>query len=208
MPFYRPYSEDIVNQLYNLLFCDDPLLFKGLASGPLAVIFAKAFDEAAVRRIAEDSQAESRVRVLAFNRLRAGGAEVPRGLLLGAIAEVPQEGGLDTLAAYTDKRVRMINQTGKMAIIEQEAPPLLAPVDAFLEASRAVVRQIGPWTEARLAPPKYGNVRLSFLCSDGLYLGEGPFNDIARDALGGPVLQAGGALLAAVVDFVLTQQQR
>ena len=68
--------------------------------------------------IAVDPDIESRVRMLAFNRLRAMGLPTPAKQLLGTIIEFPQRGGLDTLAAFADGRVRYINQTGHPAIFE------------------------------------------------------------------------------------------
>ena len=52
--------------------------------------------------IAGDTAVESRVRVLAFNRLRAMKRPVPTKQLLGTIIEFPQPDGLDTLAAFVD----------------------------------------------------------------------------------------------------------
>jgi hypothetical protein len=78
-------------------------------------------------------------------------------------------------------------------------------VHALLAASQAVVDRIGPWDKPRLPAPKAGNVRLTFLVSDGLYFGEGKFEDLSRDSLGGPVINAAGQLLAQTVDLA-TQQ--
>jgi hypothetical protein len=42
---------------------------------------------------------------------------------------------------------------------------------------------------------------MSFLVSDGLYFGQGPFNVMQRDPLAGPIIAAGLELLQAVVDM-------
>jgi hypothetical protein len=43
---------------------------------------------------------------------------VPKKELLGVIAESPLQGGLDVLVTYSDKTLRYINQTGKLAVFE------------------------------------------------------------------------------------------
>jgi hypothetical protein len=45
-----------------------------------------------------------------------------------------------------------------------------------------VIAQIGPWDQPRKPPPITGNVRLTFLVTDGLYFGEGPINVLFTDA--------------------------
>jgi len=118
---YAPYAEPHVNFLYNLLFCDDLALFQtedAMKGGaPWVTLFADPPDYDALRKIAQDPYEESRLRALAYNRLRAAGQAVPAKTLLGAIVEVPLEQGLDVLAAYPDGRVRYLNQSGKVLAV-------------------------------------------------------------------------------------------
>ena len=78
------------------------------------------------------------------------------------IVEVPLEGGLDVLAAFSDGGVRYMNQTGKLAIFEG-VPSLQPAVANLFKESQAIVSRIGPWNKERLSPPSKGNIRLSFL---------------------------------------------
>ena len=78
------------------------------------------------------------------------------------IVEVPLEGGLDVLAAFSDGGVRYMNQTGKLAIFEG-VPSLQPAVANLYKESQAIVSRIGPWNKERLSPPSKGNIRLSFL---------------------------------------------
>ena len=75
-PPYTPYKESHVNSLYNLLFCDDLDLFENdeaaRNSALWAVILAEEPDYTALERIASNPEEESRIRVLAYNRLREG----------------------------------------------------------------------------------------------------------------------------------------
>lgn len=198
----RPYRDEHCDFIYNLLFCDDLALFEGPDPGPwLAVLRDPGAGAAALRAIADDdANYDSRIRTLAFNRLREMGEPVPAKVLLGTIVEVGMEAGLDTLAAFEDEGVRYINHTGKMSIYEGSGHPLAPQVQALLAASRAVVAEIGPWTEERLPPPPNGEVRMTFLVSDGLYFGQGPFGALMEDPMGGPVIAASLALLNAIVD--------
>jgi hypothetical protein len=197
-----PYKDGPANHVYNLLFCDDPEIWRnGTTSDGSALAVALREDSAPadVRRVADDEAVESRIRALAFNWLRRHGQAVPAKTLLGTIVEVPLQGGLDTLAAFGDGGVRYINQSGKIGVFDGGVAALQPTIDALLAASRVLVGKIGPWEKPRLNPPKAGNVRLTFLVSDGLYFGEGPYADLARDGLGGPVLAAARQLLEQVV---------
>jgi len=201
---HHPYAESHVNFFYNLLFCDELDLFtKSLedsGSGPWPALLADAPDESALLELASDPNNEGRVRALAYLRLRAMGAEVPTKTLLGVIVEVPLADGLDVLAAFSDGGVRYLNQSGKIAVVEANDTPVAVIAQELIEVSRPIVEQIGPWEEQRLPPPKAGNVRITFLVSDGLYFGEGSFAVLQADDMAGPILAKAAQLLQAVVN--------
>jgi hypothetical protein len=201
-PPYSPYQSESANDIYNLLFCDNLGAFKpgpGQEPVPWQVsLFSEPAEAAALLALAADSAQEGRIRYLAYARLRAIGQTVPARVLLGVIVEVPLSGGLDVLAAFSEGGVRYINKTGKLAVIESVAA-LQPRVQSLMEASGAVVARIGPWEQPRRAPPRSGNVRLTFLVSDGLYFGEGPMSVMQREPLAGPVIQRATELLQTVV---------
>jgi len=201
---HQPYKGGATNFLYNLIFCDDLALFRPEdskpLSGALAVLFSPTPRMEDIERIAKDENQESRIRILAFNFLRLHKVAVPSRQLLGVVIEVPLEGGLDTLAVFADGRMRYINQSEKIAIFEATPPTMDIPSQKLMQASAVALARIGPWDKPRLPPPVEGNVRLTFLVSDGLYFGEGPFSAIQRDPIGGPVLLAASELLAKIVD--------
>jgi len=202
---YKPYAESHVNFLYNLLFCDDLSLFKSQEStkgkGPWPTLLAEQPDKTALRKIASDEANEGRVRALAYARLRAAGDNVPPKKLLGVIIEVPLQQGLDVLAAFSEGGVRYINQTGKVAIFEGKGNPVEVLAKELVSVSQPLVNQIGPWDRQRLPPPKAGNVRMSFLVSDGLYFGEGPFAALQQDSMAGLVLAKATQLLQRAVEL-------
>jgi hypothetical protein len=202
---HKPYAESHVNFLYNLLFCDDLNLFKNQGSengiGLWGTLLADQPNLSALRRIADDETAEGRVRSLAYNRLRAAGETVPPKKVLGVIVEVPFEKGLDVLAAFSEGGVRYLNQAGKVVIFEGQGNPVEGLAKELISTSQPVVNGIGPWNKQRLPPPKAGSVRITFLVSDGLYFGEGPFAVLQRDSMAGPVLSKATQLLLRAVEL-------
>jgi hypothetical protein len=206
--FYKPCAEPQVNFLYNLLFCDNIDLFKNeknTQDGLWPTLLAEQPNLKALQEIAEDESNEGRVRAIAFNRLRASGQKVPAKKLLGVIVEKQQPHGLDVLAAFVEGGVRYLNQSGKVAVFEGRGNPVEAMAKQLVAVSQAVVDRTGPWDKARLPPPQAGKVRMTFLVSDGLYFGEGPFNALLKDPLGGPVLTKAAQLLLLLVQTALAK---
>jgi hypothetical protein len=202
---FKPYvTAPAANAIYRLLFCDDLPAFRPEASAKPAEWQELLFDSqdpSKIEALGNNPSAESRIRALAYNWLRAHGHETPRGIILGVIIEVPMDSGLDVLAAYSDGTVRYINQSGGMAIIEPGTlPEVNSEAKRLVELSQPVVARIGPWDKPRLPPPVKPNLRLSFVVSDGLYFGQGPSTVMQHDALAGPVIQQGAQLLKLVTD--------
>ena len=204
---HHPYPEAHLNFFYNLLFCDQPELFKApkadSTGDPWSTLLAESPGESELLALANNESNEGRIRALAFNRLRAMGAEVPPKELLGVIVEVPLTNGLDVLAAFSDGGVRYLNQSGKIAVVEADDTPMAGLAQELVAVARPIVEKIGPWEEQRLPPPKAGNVRITFLVSDGLYFGEGPYAVLQADGMAGPILAKAAQLLQAVVDTLV-----
>ena len=203
----RPYKDDATNLIYELLFCDKPELYRSNDNAALVypwdVLFAATPDIEGLQDITMDNEVESRVKILAYNALRAAGEPVDEKELLGVIVEVGMDDGLDTLASYKDGTGRYINYTGN--IIINEAPDeVLIEINAQLfRDSMSIVQRIGPWDGVRKPHPIKGNVRISFLVSDGLYFGEGPINVLFSDAMAAPALSSATALMNYMTNRVL-----
>ena len=208
--FYRPYQNPGINQLYNLLFCDNFSLFaSGDASdGPLVEVLSDTPDREALERIGNDLDVESRVRALAFRRLQAMRMPVPSGRLLGVIIEWPQQSGLDVLAAFPDGRLRYINHAEKLAIFESAPPDLVGQADELLRVSQHIVDRSGPWGRPRLPPPQGDLIRMNFLVSDGLYFGQGSHSALMEDLFAPPVINAAMRLLHMLVDAALANEKK
>jgi hypothetical protein len=209
---FAPYKNEAFNHIYNLLFCDNFRLLRAGENKELSATWAALRAEDAnietLNAIAKDESQESRVRVLAYNRLREKNQPVPAKKLLGVIIEVGLKEGLDVLAAFPDDRVRYINHVEKMSVFEASPPDIQAKIRKLLDASQRAVEKIGPWNKARLAPPGTGTIRITFLVSDGLYLGQGPMDVLQRDAMAGRILAAGTELLQAVVNKTLEASKK
>jgi hypothetical protein len=196
--------------LYNLLFCDDPTGFMPKPTDDPTdwqqLLFGPAHDPAKIEQLASDQSAESRIRALAFNWLRSHGRPVPKGEVLGVIIEMPLDGGLDVLAAYADGRVRYLNQSGKVGVLEPDGLPEVNQLaKTLIEQSSAVVARLGPWEEPRLPPPTRPNIRISFIVSDGLYFGQGPRSAMEQDPGAAPLIRRGGMIVKLLVERVDSQ---
>jgi hypothetical protein len=208
--FYRPYKNAEINQLYNLLFCDNFSLFAngGALAGPLVEVLSDAPDLEELDRISNDLDVESRVRALAFRRLQAMNVSVPSGRLLGVIIEWPQTDGLDVLAAFPDGRLRYINHAEKLAIFESTPPDLVEQADELLRVSQPIVNRSGPWDRPRLPPPQGDLIRMNFLVSDGLYFGQGSYGALMEDPFAPPVINGAMRLLHMLVDAALARENK
>lgn len=200
----KPYQNESLNLLYDLLFCDNPELFKTNNSTqdvyPWSIIFSANASKEELAGILNDEELDARLKVLAHNKLKSKGQSNSTKDLLGVIIEVALDEGLDVLAAYSDGRARYINYSEKLIVWESPNETSNQLVQSLLAEGSKVVKQIGPWEEARLPYPPTGNVRLTFLVSDQIYFGQGPIDVLFNDPMGGPVLDAATQLMQFLTD--------
>jgi len=190
---------------YNLLFCDDLNLFQYVygasADEPWPTLLSEFADVAALKRIAESNFEDSRARALAYRRLHSAGVNVVSKCVLAFIVEVPMEGGLDGLAAYSDGRVCYLHHSGESIAIESPSPRVAALTADLARSGHQIVDKVDPWDRKRLPPPKDGRIRLTLVVSDGLYFCEGSFAELQHDTVAGPLLQRAIELLELVVEL-------
>jgi hypothetical protein len=194
-----PYRNSAFNKLYNLLFCDDAALLRQsngqTMTYPWNLLTSTGPSIEELKKLNTDKTAGTRAQILAANLLAASGHSLGSKDLMGVVIEVGLENGLDVLAAYKDGTARYINQAEKMIVWDSPTMSSQILIDNLFSAGEKVVNQIGPWKKPRLSQPANGTVRLSFLVSDGLYFGQGPFEVLSKDAMGGPVIQAATQLM-------------
>ena len=149
-----------------------------------------------LQKIIGDKNSDPRIKVLAYNRLLASGHKPSKKELLAVIVEVGLDEGLDVLASFNNGTARYINHTGKILVWEttDDAGANKITSDLFAN-SQHIVDQIGPWDKPRRPNPTKGNLRITFLVSDGLYFGEGPMNVLFNDPMAGPALATATSLM-------------
>ena len=188
-----PYKEAAINLIYNLLFCDNLDLHKANTQQPYSYPFDVLYSETStvtdLQKIIDDSTADPRNKVLAYNRQLTSGHKPSKKEVLAVIVEVGLDEGLDVLASYNNGTARYINHTGKLLVWETttdfKANELTS--DLFLK-SQQIINQIGPWDKPRRPHPTKGNTRITFLVSDGLYFGEAQTDVLFSDQLASPAL--------------------
>ncbi|WP_157488096.1 hypothetical protein [Dyadobacter crusticola] len=188
-----------LNFLYEMLFCDELSLFEEVLEDtkvyPWQVLFDPAATPAELYELIDLASNETRIKLLAYQRLQQANQPILKQELLGVIIEVGLQDGLDVLAAYQDGTARYLHHSGKVIMWESANEQSQVLIDTLFEESEKVVRQIGVWPRGRLNPPKKGNARISFLVSNGLYFGEADCDVLFSDELAGPALLAATALL-------------
>jgi len=203
-PASGPYKNEGFNAIYNLLFCDDIELYKAKHSSPAIYpwddLFAREIDTMKMQEIMHDETLETRSKILAGNLLLKKGIIPPQKDLLAVVVEVGLENGLDVVAAYKDGNARYINHSEKMIIWETKTDHSAALINQLFFEGEKIINQIGPWDKPRRPAPGKDMVRINFLVSDGLYFGEGPFDFLSRDQMGGPIIAAAEALMTFLID--------
>jgi len=198
-----PYKNPAIHRVYDLLFCDDIALYRDGHSSPeiepWKTLFEAEPDEARLIQIVDSADEETRTKILAVNALRSLGLTIETKRLFGVIVEVGMDEGLDVVAAYEDGSARYINYSEKLVVWDTETTESKEIIDTLFNASKIVVDQIGPWDGERLGFVAKGNVRMTFLVSDGLYFGEGPFPVLANDPMGGPVIDCAARLMEFLI---------
>ena len=200
----NPYKEDAINSIYNMLFCDDLELYKAKSNEidtyPWNIIFSDSIETEQLQKLIDDSNTESRMKVLAYKRLLSAGHIPHHKVLLAVIVEVGLDQGLDVLASYSDGTARTINHTEKVLIWETIDKQSLQLTEDLFTKSQDIVKQIGPWNKPRRPAPSTGNARISFLVSDGLYFGEGAIEVLFNDSLAGPALTSATNLMSYIIE--------
>jgi hypothetical protein len=145
---------------------------------------------------------ESRHYLQAWHFLRAlgeGPGEHEAKHLYGVVVEVAMDEGVDIVAAYEDYSARYYNYSGAGIVWEHPNDSLNSAIDELLKTGKVVVDQIGPWEGERPPAPTAGQVRINLLVPGGLHFGQGPYEALSQDGMGGPVIGAAFGLMQALI---------
>lgn len=153
---------------------------------------------AALDEITVTDKVSSLDQIQAWRFLRHLGGRAPSHLrkqVLGVVVESGMDSGPDVLAVYADRIAHYYNFSGSAVIWGRPDASLDSSIDRVLGAASIVVHQIGPWTAPRRSQPTFGMLRLNILTPIGLHFGEGPFEELDRDRLARPLVQAATSLM-------------
>ena len=202
---------DPLPDLRELLFADLPPLtvLEQFAAAPdlheLAGAVARE-DEVGAQTLLDrvlSGTAETRIRLQAWSLARRVGIEPPGDdarRARGVVIDVGLDGGLDTLAGYEDGTARYLNQGGGAIVWEARDPSIDQAINDLIAAAQAVVERSGPLDGPRPPAPPAGYAALWILTDNGIHLGAGPFQTLATDPLGGPVIATGTELMRQLID--------
>ena len=155
-----------------------------------------------LERITKTPALESRHYVQAWHFLRQLGVKPPDSKakeVYGVVVEVSMNQGLDIVAAYADHSARYYNYSGAAVIWENPDGSLTKEIESLLNAGRSIIHQIGPWEDKRPGAPPKGQARVSMLTPSGLHFGQAPFEALANDEMGGPIIKAATDLMQALI---------
>lgn len=194
-----------------LLFADLPPLtvLEQFAAVPDLHALAGAVareDESGARPLLErvlSTTTETRNRLQAWSLARRVGIEpAPEEArqVRGVVIDVGLDGGTDTLAGYDDGTARYLNQGGGAIVWEASADAIDAVIRGLIAAGQAVAEQTGPLDGPRPAAPPTGYAAIWLLTDAGIHLGAGPFQTLATDPLGGPVIGAATDLMRQLIE--------
>jgi len=154
-----------------------------------------------LKGITNQENLESRHYIQAFHHLKQlGHVEDNPTQLFGVVVEVGMKRNeYDLLAAYRDLSARYYNFTGAGIIWEHPDDSIDKEVKTVLELGEEVMKNIGPWENARPQPVKKGMVRLNLLTSKGLHFGEASMDVMGNDPIGGGLLNASAMLMQTLM---------
>ena len=155
-----------------------------------------------LRKIIETPNLESRHYIQAWHFLRSLGVNPPADIakeVYGVIVEVTIKQGVDIVAAYADHTARYFNYSGAAVIWEHPDDSLKGEIETLLDAGKNIIQNIGPWENERPGVPPKGQARISMLTPGGLHFGQAPFNALANDEMGGPIIKAATDLMQALI---------
>lgn len=183
----------------------DPNAPPGAFEAALAHKRAGRADEAkrVLRTTLTDEAAEVRDKLVAWNALRALGEKPPPAVaeeVHGVVLEVPVNDGTDTLAAYSDGRVRYVNSTRGAILWELTDDPRIRPLVNELVAAAVPLARKSRAIEKHLATTR-GVFRVTTLTYGGLRVAQGRSNEeVAANRELKAVEDAGTRLFIALLE--------
>lgn len=199
--YFTPYKDTRLDTIYNLQFCDnsDLLHSQYRPTGILAQLLHQEVNQQILQNLALNGDEDSRIRMLAFSQLRAEAVAMPQKILLAVVVEVGLADGLEMLAVYDDLRVRYISAKQRLAVVESPTPPMELLIRSFLMNAQRIINQLNPCEEPRHSFPTYGRAKITFIASDGIYIGEAQFKHMQENPDAAQVIDGALDLLHEII---------
>ncbi|HNG60213.1 MAG TPA: hypothetical protein PKZ52_10340 [Cellvibrionaceae bacterium] len=199
--YFTPYKDTRLDTIYNLQFCDNDTLLHSeyRPTGILAQLLNAQVSNEILQTLAMNGDEDTRIRLLAFAQLRKNNIAVPQKILLATIVEVGLADGLEMLTVYDDRRVRYISAKGRLAVVESPTPPMELIIQGFLADSQKIINHLNPCDDARHTFPSYGRAKMTFIASDGIYIGEAQFKHMQENPEAAKIIDGALDLLHEII---------
>lgn len=161
---------------------------------------AKAISQ--LKQIVETQGLNTRIYLQAWHTLVSLGelpVETLRGYTQGVAIENHMDQGLDIVAAYADYTARYWNYTGTGIVWETRDPDIDKLIFNLLSVGFEVTKRIGLGVRDTPPVPQKGYVRIYIMAYDGSTLGEGPYDQLSKDQMGGAAIGAAFNLMTGLM---------
>jgi len=145
---------------------------------------------------------EVRLYLQAWHSLRALGQFPPIDQareIQGVVVEVALDRGLDIITAFADGSARYFNYSGAAIVWDIQDVEIDRMVTELLAVGQSLVEVSEPWDGPRPLAPPVGLVRINALTFGGLHFGQGSFQAVSQDGLGGLALRGAFDLMQALI---------
>ena len=155
-----------------------------------------------LKQITDSPGLNTRIYLQAWHTLNSLGEMPPdalRGQIQGAVIEYYMENGLDIVAAYRDYTARYWNYTGTGIVWETRDAEIDKAIDNLLNVGQEIMKRIG--IEQRESPPvpQKGHLRIFLMGYDGSCFGQGLYDQLSKDQMGGYAINAAYNLMTALM---------
>lgn len=207
-----PYATPYLNYTYDLLFCDKPLAYKNemtISAYPWDVIYShETGDYDKIKAISRNALIESRPRLIASKILNEAGIDIIEQELLGIIVELHHKNQFDVLAAYGDNSLYFIHHNQRLFNNEYESQKNDDLVSKLFNYGNGSLNTFYPRLTERTGAPSSGNARISLLCTDGVYVREGLYNQLKTDLQTGTIIETAVQLMLNLTEQRQRQNKR
>ncbi|PQO46382.1 hypothetical protein [Blastopirellula marina] len=191
----NPFSLPYMNQLYHLVFCDDPQLASivpaSITKSGWLEPQAQLSDPADLRAVVERETVDSRVRLLAAAQLRSGKEEAGNDLGLGIVFESKPEDEHYLVAMYADGGMACLHGKSNVHLLSPGTEGLSAEVRTLVAE---VMEQRHLFAEFpdndRRPPPPLGEARITLLTTMGPRVGQSTWKAFHKLPVTKPLAEA------------------